>query len=120
MAPVQLSIGLLIPEGSRSLELDELADHLGGFDAEKLSYAWTSADPVADQLQARVRQAVQAGERAGLERREVFLTLWELAHDAAGLTAPLLPPASADALPVPVISEPWYCCAEPTEEQLSR
>ncbi len=61
VAPVQLSIRLLIPRGSRILELDEMADCLGGFDAEKLSYAWTPADSRADHLQAKVRKAVQPG-----------------------------------------------------------
>jgi hypothetical protein len=25
-----------------------------------------------------------------------------------------------DSRPVPAMSEPWYCCAEPTEKQLAR
>ena len=120
VAPVQLSIRLLIPPGSRILELDEMSDYLGGFDAEKLSYAWTPADPHADHLQARVLEAVQRGEREGAGRRAIFQRVWELAHAACGRTAPALPPARADSRPVPAMSEPWYCCAEPTVEQLAR
>ena len=120
MAPVQLSIRLLIPQGSRVLELDETVDYLGGFDAEKLSYAWTPADPRADHLQAKVRKAVQQGERGGVNRRAMFQRVWELAHAACGRMAPALPPARADSRSVPAISEPWYCCAEPTEKQLAR
>ena len=120
VAPVQLSIRLLIPQGSRILELDEMADHLGGFDAEKLSYAWTPGDPRADRLQAKVREAVQQGEREGAGRRAMFQRVWELAHAACGRTAPALPPARADSRPVPAMSEPWYCCAEPTENQFAR
>ena len=120
VAPVQLSIRLLIPQGSRILELDEMADHLGGFDAEKLSYAWTPADPRADRLQAKVREAVQQGEREGAGRRATFQRVWELAQAACGRTAPALPPARADSRPVPAMSEPWYCCAEPTENQFAR
>jgi len=120
VAPVQLSIRLLVPEGSRIMELDEMAIYLDDFDAEKLSYAWTPADPTADRLQARVREAVQTGDREGMERREVFRALWEIAHESAGVMAPPLPTAGAHAHPVPVVSEPWYCCAEPTEDQLAQ
>ena len=42
-----------------------MVDYLGGFDAEKLSYAWSPADPRADHLQAKVRKAVQQGELRG-------------------------------------------------------
>ncbi|RDD62931.1 CUAEP/CCAEP-tail radical SAM (seleno)protein [Ferruginivarius sediminum] len=120
VAPVQLSIRLLIPQGSRILELDEMADYLGDFDSEKLSYAWAPGDPSADALQVRVRDAVQAGERENAGRRAIFQQVWEIAHEACGRIAPPLPPARADSRPVPAMSEPWYCCAEPTEEQLAR
>jgi radical SAM superfamily enzyme YgiQ (UPF0313 family) len=120
VAPVQLAIRLLIPQGSRILELAEMEDYLGGFDAEKLSYAWTPADPRADDLQAKVCEAVQQGEREGVGRRAIFQRVWDLAHAACGRTAPALPPARADSHPVPAMSEPWYCCAEPTVEQLAR
>ena len=120
VAPVQLSTRLLIPQGSRILELVEMVDYLGGFDAEKLSYAWTPADPRADRLQAKVREAVQQGEREGAGRRAMFQRVWELAQAACGRTAPAVPPARADSRPVPAMSEPWYCCAEPTEKQLAR
>ena len=117
---MQLSIRLLIPQGSRILELDEMADYLDGFDAEKLSYAWTPGDPRADHLQAKVRRAVQQGEHEGAGRRAMFQRVWELAQAACGRTALALPPARADSRPVPAMSEPWYCCAEPTEKQLAR
>jgi hypothetical protein len=120
VAPVQLSIRLLIPQGSRILELDEMADYLGDFDSEKLSYAWTPGDPSADALHVRVREAVQAGERENAGRRAIFQRVWEIAHEACGRIAPPLPPVRAESGPVPAMSEPWYCCAEPTEEQLAR
>ncbi len=120
VAPVQLSIRLLIPRGSRILELREMTDYVDGFDAEKLSYGWTPADPRSDPLQARVREAVQQGERQGAGRRAIFQHIWGLAHSACGRMAPTLPPAPADSRPVPAMSEPWYCCAEPSEDQLTR
>lgn len=120
VAPIQLSIRLLIPQGSRILELPEMAGYLGPYDPEKLSYAWTPGDPRTDALQARVRDAVQAGEREGAGRRAVFQHLWEIAHAACHRQAPPLPPTRRDTRPVPAMSEPWYCCAEPSEEQLAR
>jgi hypothetical protein len=50
-------------------------------------------------------------------RTDVFHAIWRLAHRAAGQDAPSLDgidPGPA----VPRLSEPWYCCAEPTETQL--
>ena len=120
VGPIQLSIRLLIPQGSRILELDDLDRWMDGFDAEKLTYRWRAIDPRADALQERVRDAVQDGDQQGLSRRAVFQRIWEIAHDACGLTAPALPAARADSGPVPAMSEPWYCCAEPSEDQLAK
>ena len=117
---MQLAIRLLIPRGSRILELTEMAHYLGGFDAEMLSYTWTPADRRADDLQAKVCAAVQHGERAGVGRRAIFQRIRELAFAACERVASTLPPARADSRPVPAMSEPWYCCAEPTIEQLAR
>ena len=38
VAPIQLGIRLLIPEGSRLLELDEVRRNVGPFDPESLFY----------------------------------------------------------------------------------
>ena len=119
VAPVQLAIRLLIPEGSRILELAEMKHYLGGFDAEKLSYTWTPADPCVDDLQSKVYKTIQHGEREGATRRAIFEQVWALAHNACKQSAPALPPERADSSPVPVLSEPWYCCAEPTYEQVT-
>ena len=42
--PVQYTIRLLVPEGSLLLERKDLREHLGPYDAERLSYPWRSAD----------------------------------------------------------------------------
>ena len=120
VAPIQLSIRLLIPQGSRILELDDTDAWLDGFDPERLTYRWTPLDPRADALQDRVREAVQQGEREGAGRRAVFQRIWDTAHAACGLDAPALPAPHAGSGPVPAMSEPWYCCAEPSEDQLAK
>ena len=117
VAPVQLAIRLLIPEGSRLLELAEVNDLVEGFDAGALSYTWKHPDSRVDRLQGAVCRTVEAGE--GADRREIFRRIWALAHAARAMPAPA-PPASADETPVPRLSEPWYCCAEPTADQFAR
>ena len=119
VAPVQLAIRLLIPRGSRILELAEMKHCISGFDAEKLSYKWMPADPCVDDLHSKVYEAIQLGEREGANRREIFEQVWALAHNACKQAAPALPPERADSSPVLAMSEPWYCCAEPTDEQVA-
>ena len=114
--PVQLSIRLLVPDGSRLLELPEVHDLVGPFDRTLLGYPWRHPDPRVDALQARVADLVEhGGEEAS--REETFANAWALAHAALGAPAPPLPSDLGE--PIPRHSEPWYCCAEPTGEQLA-
>jgi len=53
-----------------------------------------------------------------LPRADVFAGIWARTHAARGETAPPLDPAQFGAV-IPHHSEPWYCCAEPTETQLA-
>ena len=55
----------------------------------------------------------------GDDRAGVFARLRELAYARAGRAAPAIEPGPAGGGDVPRLSEPWYCCAEPTEGQLS-
>jgi radical SAM superfamily enzyme YgiQ (UPF0313 family) len=114
--PVQLSIRLLVPAGSRLLELPGFRRQLGAFDAALLGHPWRHADPRVDRLQRDVQQLVARGEAAQLARRDGFAEIWRMAHAAAGCAAPALPRALG--APIPRLSEPWYCCAEPTAQQL--
>jgi len=108
VAPIQLAIRLLVPEGSRLLELDEMRAHLGGYDPATLAYRWTHPDPRVDALQREVIALV--GRRLTADRRTVFDEVSALAHERAGLA-----PRRADARPardrttVPYLNEPWYC-----------
>lgn len=114
--PVQLSIRLLVPEGSWLLELPDFRQTLMPFDPRLLGYPWHHPDPRMDRLQRKVQDVVARCEREGAPRRAAFGAVWRLAHEAAGRAAPRL----ADDLgaPIPRLSEPWYCCAEPTDAQL--
>ncbi len=117
VAPIQLGIRLLIPEGSRLLELDEVRDNVGPFDPESLFYPWEHDDPRVDALSEMVQAIAAEGDRRKESRPVVFERIWKAAHVAAGLEAPKLEAEQAPAAAIPFLSEPWYCCAEPTREQ---
>ena len=51
VSPVQLAIRLLVPAGSRLLELPEARAAIGEFDEAALSHRWVHPDPSVDQLQ---------------------------------------------------------------------
>ena len=116
--PVQLAIRLLVPQGSYLMKLPDFAARVGAFDEAMLGYPWQADDPRVDALQADIMAWVMDAEKAALPRAEVFAGLWARTHAALGEAAPPLDPAQFGA-PVPHHSEPWYCCAEPTETQLA-
>ena len=116
VAPIQLGIRLLIPEGSRLLELEEVRRIVGVFDAESLVYPWKSEDARLDMLSERVQAIAADADRRKQSRSETFARIWEAAHAAAERETPKLQLSSGRA--VPFLSEPWYCCAEPTKDQL--
>jgi len=115
--PIQLCIRLLVPEGSWLLRLPGFGDMIGPFDAKLLGYPWRHADPRVDVLQQGLQALAAQGDQQGWSRSEVFGQMWRLAHEALGLAPPPLEPADFGE-PVAHLSEPWYCCAEPTEQQL--
>jgi len=116
VAPIQLGIRLLIPEGSRLLELEEVRRGVGAFDAESLVYPWANADARVDLLSETVQAIAAESDRKKESRVAAFSRIWEAAHAAAEIDAPAL--GVTEGRGVPFLSEPWYCCAEPTRDQL--
>ena len=116
VAPIQLGIRLLIPEGSRLLELEDVRSGVGAFDAESLVYPWTNGDRRGDLLSETVQAIAAEADRKKESRAVAFARIWEAAHLAAGIAAPEL--GMKEERGVPFLSEPWYCCAEPTRDQL--
>ena len=108
VAPVQLMIRLLIPEGSRLLELQDVRAVIGSYSPSSLIYPWKHRDPAVDALQRSVEAIV--GRQLMANREAVFSRIWELAHEAAALTPPLRrdSPRLARAA-IPYLNEPWYC-----------
>jgi radical SAM superfamily enzyme YgiQ (UPF0313 family) len=117
-APIQLGIRLLIPEGSRILELEDVRRMIAPFDPQSLAYPWKSADPRLDALSETVQEIAASAERQKESRPATFERIWKAAHSAAGLPARQLNLSARYQAGVPFLSEPWYCCAEPTRDQL--
>jgi hypothetical protein len=118
VAPIQLGIRLLVPEGSRMLELEEVHRIVGPFDPQSLAYPWKNADPRLDALSETVQEIAASAERQKESRPATFERIWKAAHAAAGLVAPQINRSAPSQAGVPFLSEPWYCCAEPTRDQL--
>jgi radical SAM superfamily enzyme YgiQ (UPF0313 family) len=116
VTPVQLGIRLLIPAGSRLLELEEIRQTVQPFDAQSLVFPWSSSDERVDRLSAIVQKIAADADRKKQSRFQAFERIWQAAHAEAGQEAPALQLTGAPA--VPFLSEPWYCCAEPTADQL--
>jgi len=114
VAPIQLGIRLLIPAGSRLLELAEARAIAGPFDRQSLVHPWKHSDPRVDALCARVLEIVQRGEKFKRRRAEIFEKIWRAAAEAGaddGAAEPLLwqPPVLLSRAAVPFLNEPWYC-----------
>jgi radical SAM superfamily enzyme YgiQ (UPF0313 family) len=118
VAPIQLGIRLLIPEGSRLLELEEVRRNVGPFDPQSFFYPWKHVDSRVDALSEAVQAIAAEGDRRKESRSMVFESIWTAAHSAAGRDAPIIHASPGPAATIPFLSEPWYCCAEPTREQL--
>jgi radical SAM superfamily enzyme YgiQ (UPF0313 family) len=99
VAPIQLALRLLITNGSRLLELEEIGDAVTGWDASALTHRWCHRDPSLDDLSARLLRIVDEVPRAAAFARicrEVDVDMPDL---------PILTSRSA----VPYLTEPWYC-----------
>src|SRR6516225_7565599 len=110
VAPIQLAIRLLIPRGSRLLELDEIRHLVGPFDPSALVYPWRNPDPRVDTLGAEVEQIVSSGEKHKLPRRTIFARIAKAAHQAAGVETEFAArPVLVSRAAIPYLNEPWYC-----------
>jgi len=109
--PVQYTIRLLVPEGSLLLKRDDLREHLGPYQAERLSYPWRSADLEADRLQgllsALVQQSTAAQEATGLTFARIRAAAREAAGEPAGTDPEAIPMGSTEGRPR--LTEPWFC-----------
>lgn len=109
VAPIQLAIRLLIPAGSRLLELSEVRALVAPFDESAMVYPWKHSDPRVDALSQELQQIVHAGEKLNQSRSRIFERIEMAARRVAG--APALPkqPPMISRATIPYLTEPWYC-----------
>jgi radical SAM superfamily enzyme YgiQ (UPF0313 family) len=108
VAPIQYAIRLLLPAGSKLLELAKVRELVRPFDKTALVYPWSHPDPRLDELYEQVFQLVKANQKSGESRRIHFERVWQA---VVGLLSAEDVPArsgvSADVV-VPTLSESWY------------
>jgi radical SAM superfamily enzyme YgiQ (UPF0313 family) len=107
VAPIQLAIRLLIPQGSRMLELEDVRALVGPFNPQSLIYPWCHPDPRVDALQTEETRLV--GLKLAASRREAFARVWDAAHECAGVASVRRDPALVARAAIPYLNEPWYC-----------
>jgi hypothetical protein len=101
--PVQLSIRLLVPRGSLLAERPEM----GPYQESTLSHTWSASIEVEAQ-QAELAAIAEWG--AG---RPALMTLRRMWASVFGEPMPEVVDRGR-----PHLTEPWFCCAEPTSDQL--
>ena len=110
VAPIQLAIRLLIPAGSRLLDLEEVRQVVGPFDLSALVYPWKNPDPCVDALCQELERTVATCEKLKLSRLKIFKRIWNTAHEAAGVQEEYAAqPALMSHAAIPYLNEPWYC-----------
>ena len=119
--PVQYTIRLLIPPGSALLNRSDVHRFLGPLDQAGFQYQWTHPDPRMDKLHREVSAAVEAAASTSEDPAATFDRLRTIAYRFADRQPPA-PTASRtpsrNRHRPPRLTEPWFCCAEPTERQL--
>lgn len=113
VSPIQYAIRLLIPAGSRLLELPVVQEFVGPFDPAALAYPWAHPDPRMDRLHAEIMALVGGNGDAPDDRFATFAAIWAMTEAAAGARASdpfsLVATEALSREPIPHLSEPWYC-----------
>jgi hypothetical protein len=107
--PIQLTIRLLIPDGSLVLDIPGIDRVLRGYHPDELGHRWVSADPELDRLQRRLAELVDRAEGDGEDPIHTMARIRSELGSAIGLRLGALPPVRA----VPRLTESWFCCSEP-------
>ena len=110
VSPVQLTIRLLIPRGSKLLDLAQVRDSVGPFTPEDLSYPWAHPDVRLDRLQRELTRLVTRCQNRDATRREIFHRIRSYVHGLIGRPAPMTDSdADSTRQSLPRLTEPWYC-----------
>jgi radical SAM superfamily enzyme YgiQ (UPF0313 family) len=109
VAPVQLSVRLLVPAGSLLLEQGDLAAAFGPYDPAALGHRWSHPDARVDRLQGEIAALVAAHAREGAPPAVTFAAIRARAYAAAGLETPTSRARPRSSAVVARLSEPWFC-----------
>ena len=108
VSPIQLAIRMLVPQGSKLLELEEMKKYILPFNEEKLMYEWLHGDPKVDEIQEEVFRLVMSANNQDASRWETFTGIWDLVHQKLNLPTPNLSEIQLTTT-IPYLEEPWYC-----------
>jgi len=112
VSPIQLGIRLLIPAGSRLLELPDVRELVQPFEETALVYPWQHPDPRVDALCDEVQQLAHSADKLKWPRTKTFNRFWSAAR-AAGASPAIeqlwQPPVLVSRAAIPYLNEPWYC-----------
>jgi hypothetical protein len=71
-----------------------------------------------DILSKRIQELASTGDRLKRSRVDTFTLIWRAAAELAGENVGLDPAMPKTSMcKIPHFTEPWYCCAEPTQDQ---
>jgi radical SAM superfamily enzyme YgiQ (UPF0313 family) len=118
--PIQLTLRLLVPPGSPLAVHDAMKPHLAGLVPDAFSHRWVHPDPRMDALAADSARLLKEGVQQGRDDRSLFRALRDQTLAVAGLQHP--PEAAQRREPrgeAPRLTESWFCCAEPNDDQLT-
>tara|TARA_B100001123_G_scaffold34321_1_gene35615 strand:+ start:10336 stop:11103 length:768 start_codon:yes stop_codon:yes gene_type:complete len=107
VAPIQLAIRLLVPDGSYLLTAPEVNACVKPFDPVRLVHPWQHPDPKVDALHDEITALV--GRSSISCRTEIFDDVCQVARRLVGRSGPVMQPASRKRSEVPFLNEPWYC-----------
>lgn len=120
VSPIQLAIRLLLPAGSRLMELGETRGFVTDFNSEGLAFVWNHPDRAMDELHQSIQGIVQKGEAQNRSRRTIYEEIWDLSYAGSPTIFNRRPTMEIHPAQVPRMSEQWYCCAEPADRHFSR
>jgi hypothetical protein len=103
VAPIQLAMRLLIPAGSRLLELGDIREIIRPFDRRALCYPWHHSDETLDHLCSEIQKLIRREKRRKATRTELFGRILELTQENPGDFH------LASRATIPYLNEPWYC-----------
>ena len=124
---VQYTIRLLLPEGSLLLSAPEVKARLEYYDAARLSWVWRAEDAGLDDLQEELATFVETAgaEPVAIAAEDTFAQVDARVRaymSRHGMGSAIAAPgrgsqSTGPAGPRPRLSEPWFCCSEPTSAQ---